>query len=1399
MTWLTELLQSLPVVLGGIAAAIAVLLVLVAVLLRRARREAEVTDTEAAAAAPDLVVVDFRSSAAAASLRRSFRRALATLDRSLPRPQPRYKVPWYLAVGEESAGKTTLLGLSGLEEPLGGPAAGPPAPTAGCELRFFDRAVALDPSGELVLRSDGRTSDQAGWRELLRLLRRGRPRRPLDGILLTLPAGELREVAAAGATGLRAAAERAEALHRKLWQAQRRLGFQLPVYLVVTKCDLLPGFEAFAGALPPEGRRQIFGWSNPRPVDTPYSGGWIEEAVESAAAAAEGVQLASFGGSRRIGDVTGFTLFPAEIAALEEALAVYANHLFAETAFHEPFLLRGIYFTGGLGFPEAEAPAAIPASPGEVVFAADLFRHKVLYEWNLAAPTERARRRSRHRLFLAQAALAAVVVAGTLGAWWGRGRVAAEAEELEPFLHRVAGMLQAQQESGGRRTEPETETPEGGAEPGPALAAQTRELLEAAGRLPGYRLESTFLPASWWNAAGREVGAAVTAAYERVAFPAMLRALGERGSRLSESPVPPAPARRGKPILSLEDVPELVQLQGYVGEVTALERGVADYDCIARTCTWSGAGLRRRFEGLAAYLYALNVRPPTRRSRELYGQVLKRVDIPPAPEIGGAEEMGDRSFTLAEAAYEGLFNLNALSRDLDHLALELGRLGWVYTTPRAAEPAYRRVVELIDRTQRHLADPRFAWAGGRQLDLGRAHERLLAAVGDSAVLGPAVSARMRRTAEELWEPFRWSLEDYETSYTGRLLAQADDAVVLELAPTVVELRGALRSLLAQDFFQPASGSPGAGPAAGVPLAWDLETLEEVAALFPSYEEFSTGELESFPESLRPVIRSVARNCLASNTLARVETARVPATGVGGFTARQREEVLEARVENLSAATPTLREALDRLAGLGLDAAYMELAAVIEIHQHQLLSELDVALQAQGLYLPAAGSISRWQGEPGLTGAAFGAEDAEGLDGYLAAQRGTVSRLARRYAEPVLAASGGREQPQGEAGEPFARWQLVLSDLEGYDEEKPGNPLAGLEGFVASTMPELTVETCLGEALPDEPCHAGSTPAELRQGGCDFFLARRASLQQDIHGRCLALVEIAGYRAYLEIEEAFELLLRGRFPFAPPEPGRAEATPAAIRAFFEVFDRHAGIVGQVPEGSARFGPALADVREFMRQVAEVRELFAAFLADADEEAVPTWDFEVEFRVARDDEEGGENVIGWSFGYGERTIRRLDGDRTGRWSPDVPVSLTLRWAEDSPVVPVALLDGGAGRLDGRTAVYRYDNRWSLLRLLAEHPSSRRDFGSYEPRPETLKLVAATRETAGDEPAAASPDWVFLRITLTTPDETKRALPVPAFPAAAPRVDGGEGHAENAAEAPQGDPGTADGGTPGPGGGA
>ena len=107
-----------------------------------------------------------------------------------------YDLPWYVLIGPPGSGKTTALVNSGLKFPLSprrqrrrrSPALGG---TRYCDWWFTEDAVLIDTAGRYTTQDSDATGDKQSWLAFLDLLKKNRPRQPINGVIVAISLEDL--------------------------------------------------------------------------------------------------------------------------------------------------------------------------------------------------------------------------------------------------------------------------------------------------------------------------------------------------------------------------------------------------------------------------------------------------------------------------------------------------------------------------------------------------------------------------------------------------------------------------------------------------------------------------------------------------------------------------------------------------------------------------------------------------------------------------------------------------------------------------------------------------------------------------------------------------------------------------------------------------------------------------------------------------------------------------------------------------------------------------------------------------------------------------------------------------------------------------------------------------------
>lgn len=333
-----------------------------------------------------------------------------------------YKLPWYLLIGEPQSGKSSTLRSSSLSFPLGEVAYSGTGGTKNCDWWFTSEGVVLDTAGRFTTQTGA--TDAHEWDRFLDLLVRHRPYCPVNGVIVVIPADALlRED--------RAAIERnAKALSDRLAQVQRRLAICFPVYVMVTKCDLIYGFTQFFDQLPPNQQVEMFGWSNAENAPG-YDSQNFERAFDEILARIHHTRLKSLSQAHAITPEKTY-VFPEEFSALKAPLETYLRSIFKGDIFREPLLFRGFYFSSALqeGHPIVRAcgemirDSSILQNLKELFqtprsfFVRDFYSGKVFPEEGLVSRGAQFKTQDRKKSRLLLGANIALLVMGLAFAWF---------------------------------------------------------------------------------------------------------------------------------------------------------------------------------------------------------------------------------------------------------------------------------------------------------------------------------------------------------------------------------------------------------------------------------------------------------------------------------------------------------------------------------------------------------------------------------------------------------------------------------------------------------------------------------------------------------------------------------------------------------------------------------------------------------------------------------------------------------------------------------------------------------------------------------------------------------------------------------------------------------------------
>uniref|UniRef100_UPI000D370AA9 type VI secretion protein IcmF/TssM N-terminal domain-containing protein n=1 Tax=unclassified Variovorax TaxID=663243 RepID=UPI000D370AA9 len=376
-----------------------------------------------------------------AVLKRRWKTAVDTLRRSALRRHgnPLDVLPWYMLVGRSGAGKTTALTRSRLSLPLQQvDRSAPIVQTANCDWWFFDDAVLIDCAGRYV-EAEGSREDREEWSVVLDQLARYRPREGINGLVLTI---DVRRLQNPDRDGL---AEEGRVLRERIEQLIRLFDRRFPIYLLVTQCDHLYGWEDWSARLEPGALDHAMGY-----LATDSEQRFVERAFARIGERLGLLRLQL--AARAPGATPALLMFPSELAQVKAGLRLFLDACFSDHPYLESPFLRGLFFSSGAQeggavstlLPQLLAPVPAHRTTHTGLFLHDFFGRILPRDRHAGLPAALVnhwRRATRHLGLMAWLALCLAAMLLMAAAFQHNRTTVALVRETYPLDARFVGKL----------------------------------------------------------------------------------------------------------------------------------------------------------------------------------------------------------------------------------------------------------------------------------------------------------------------------------------------------------------------------------------------------------------------------------------------------------------------------------------------------------------------------------------------------------------------------------------------------------------------------------------------------------------------------------------------------------------------------------------------------------------------------------------------------------------------------------------------------------------------------------------------------------------------------------------------------------------------------------------------
>jgi type VI secretion system protein ImpL len=1354
------------------------------------------------------------------TLRASFRQAIELIEANIASRAQRLTLPWVLVLNEGAQTASLPLGQSGLSQALSADSTAT-ASAQGISWNFFDKGIVINMLGAYLGTPDSEDDTERPWEEFLSLCRDYRPERPFDSLVVTVPVDLLMSSDPNARLELSRLAKLA---NRRLWKAQNRFAMRFSVYVMVSGCERLPGFSAFARALPEELRKSMLGWSSPFEITASYQESWVNQAVDHTVQTLSDTSAELYVLNLE-GDNAPYFLLPGQIDGLRPQLQLYVDELMRPSTYHEPFLMRGIYFTGDAGEASERAlrlvsdelmpvqlennatdnpqmPGTDPAAPNDKalqldalattapelanihpghdkntyhldpapVFLRDLFEQKIFAEYGLARPSG-SQLTSRPMLGRGARWTAWILLGGwSLGLLVGSVILHQQSDAMHSVLVKFK-QDNAQQVMSQRNGE--TMSTE-------AQNNRVLTLLAVMDQMDNKRLWSVFMPGSWpfVDRLPSDVRDYLETAFGDIAAASLQRSLQAKVSQLTGVPQDPSTGEliQGStctPLTSavdenakvnnqmgFQELPEFAALLSYVSAVEQIDMA---YGAMQRLQTPGLAPNPNDLQLLVKLVTGTDLISVSQRSSELFrSKAASALRVRQAPVQDALRcGFGQRALRLQDMA----FNNNVLLNSQRNLTASINSLTEAVEENGDAHAQLDSLTSLLGEIKAHEAllvsgSGSGAWMKRPSFQPGATWDSLLARTTATSMLGVTLTQQTKDRFESAYKGFSIELSEQLSENPTSEVVWDEKEMRFVPGTALSNLRSGLNALLVEPYMGMANSLP----------APELSS-------HPAMSQGFSWELARLDEALAT---QEQRKKFKSDLLQ-----RFPANSQ-----RAIDQIVKSRLTNqimnhiYAALIPG-----SRLSGSGSDQVGLDGERTRLTRLQQILSELgarresesiralitrdalrrlqvlDAALTRSELYTPKGRSFNFWQGEKGPVLGAFGLPDVAALQPYLAQQVARLEELSKE-ADAIL----GQLNPGAASGTQAQRWQNIARDLERFKLKNPNSSLMALEGFLTAMAGDVDGQNCTDRL-------AGKVPGG-RPG--DFFAERHLQLGASLNQRCNELRLKEQLALWSVFAQDFNRTLAGRPPFATP--GWSADAPMVeideIVPLLRNYDKGRPALLALQQNQRGSASSVA-MQRFMEQFDRSRN-FLAPLAPTEDTTPIGYDVAVEFRANQIAEIQGNKVIDWTLEIGRQRLSLRDVPKPLRWEPGQAVTLTLRLAKDGQVTPLADVKQPALSVDGKTVTLRYADAWSLFNLIGrQRESEARNDGrsqllrlEFPLQMDTLPTLGATPISRSGPVTLARPNEtndnrarVYLRLTLSPPGKRTPLTWPGALPTRAP----------------------------------
>lgn len=1252
-----------------------------------------------------------------------FLQILDILKRSTYDLRWRYKIPFFMILGENKSGKSTIINRLNIEELTD--------ESINSMWKLFKNGIIFEPP-----KSD--MTEKNYWSFLAELFLFIRPRRPLDGIIVTVPADIF--LSNNNASAIKSAKDTFE----NIFQFQRDIGFRLPIYVIVSKSDKIKGFSSFAHLIHHDMKQQMFGWSNPYTLNTAFSQTWIDEIFSTLT---DGINNAtmSFAYEKSQSDVLNDALlFPVHFQKIRTTLSDYLNTIFKSHSPSDGLIFRGIYFVGEQKTAKTSAESVLEinalapknnsgielslSSNNSLYFLQDLFSEKIFKEANIAHPIHKETTDMRQTEFKKQAVYVSVTATLVFGWLYGNYNIRTKISQYTLELYDVRDSLEKISRIEKSLT---------GVNDKASVDRYTGELLQNMPKVKWYDFFSVFVPQSWFSNIRKNIIDTINLAFDSIVTRAIYIDLN-LGTHKFLSTANDSEKTIGikTDLFDINSFDSFQKLRNFSSQIKQMRKMGQQYNLMIK----KGDG--KEIINITKEIF----KEQFATDPELKNHTPNKHLIPPKFDMNLFKTNAEQSLKIVfqnflHDAMDPLIPriLQNVTDDINLLLNASRNALTEYSTQNLAK-LYHKCTLVQDM----FKNKNFAWIKRQHFVPNSEYANIMNELRVSDFVSNDYITKLLSLGEIEFAKFKSSLCEYKTELTEELIQNNLQSPSEQFNSFVKELK----FLLDKPFICTA---PYGKLVAPVPdekmLIWDQKRLGELSKLIDKYYEFS----EDAPEELRQQFfddyKNIAKKCFYPVIQSMLGSAEIFYDIPLGQARKLLEESYKKQSSNIRAVTVHIPKIVKLINEIQSNDNLPDCGVIQMIVNHymELLQRIDALFNAEKPYSARTAIFDSWDGDNSPK--YLDISNQNDLRQYLSMQFAHIKFLAKDLAEPVvdlLSIETIKEHVQNTSL--LEKWKDIITSVDDYIQKKPGNSISALEDFISQTLKKVEIDTF------DEK----GDIKDISDAGGDYFIQTRSSVAKSLLSRADEVKYDRASKVYMQISDFFNNNLKGKAPFDNSEE---DASLRDIEILIQKYDKGAKNARNILKKHQEAKDVNQDAIDFLETLDKAMPFLKLWLqhSKGNDENSALVLFKLETRPEPSMEANVSAVIDRNFNINDKKIS--NSENVLYFNKDA-VDVSFKWieaADDKPQqISVADL-----KSDGVTASFKQTGKWALFKLIGQH---KMNSDTDNPNGVLLKFEIPTEQQENTD--ETSKTTIVMKLTPLKKDGDKfTQITWPIFPKFAP----------------------------------